>query len=155
LSSREPGWIGLLVNGIVLAGLLFAGLLLIELFVEIPSRTMATRIATAIVLGFVALRIRTLVRLALSGQAYSGFDAATEAVPLPAPDRTRFNQLHDEVRFGAKSQRYFDLVFWPRLLALAKEPAAASLPKPPGRSFGRGPSVETLARLVAAIEARR
>jgi hypothetical protein len=130
-------------------------LLLIELFVAIPSRTLAARVATAIVLGLAALRIRTLVRLALDDQAYSGFDAATGTVASAAPDRTRFQQLHDEVCFGAKSQRYFDLVFWPRLLVLAREPAAQSLPKPPGRSFGRGPSVETLTRLVAAIEARR
>jgi hypothetical protein len=155
MSSPEPGRIGLLVNGIVLAGLLFGVLLLIELFVEIPSRTLATRIATAVVLGLAALRIRTLVRLALADRAYSAFDAATSTAAVPTPDRTRFHQIHDEVRFGAKSQRYFDLVFWPRLLALAREPAAESLPKPPGRSFGRGPSVEALARLIAAIEARR
>lgn len=155
MSSRERGWVGLFANAVALAGLLFGALVLIELFIEAPSRPVATRIATAAVLGLAVLRIRTLLRLALDRQAHSTFDAATTPVPAPAPDRTRFHQLHEEVRFGAKSQRYFDLVFWPRLLVLAKEPAARSLSKPPGRSFGRGPSVETLARVVAAIEARR
>jgi hypothetical protein len=64
--------------------------------------------------------------------------------------------VYDEVRFGVRSQRYFDLVFWPRLVGLAKlGPGERPLAKPETRSFGRGPTVEAIAEVVSAIEARR
>jgi hypothetical protein len=46
---------------------------------------------------------------------------------------------------------------WPRLVALARATgvSADALEKPPGRRFGRGPSITTLARLIASLEARR
>lgn len=135
--------------------MLFAGLVAIELLVDVPSRKAATQLAAAVVLGLAILKIRTLVRLRLERQAGSAFDAATERGSAEGFDHTRFHQLHDDVRFAAKSQRHFDLVVWPRLVRLAATAAGPPLPKPPGRSFGRGPSLEALAALVAVIEARR
>jgi hypothetical protein len=142
-------------SALVLAVLLFAGFVVIEIFVDGTGRRSAMRLATAAVLALATLRIRTLVRLHFERQARSGFDAATLVATGVSGDRTRFHQLHDEVRFGAKSGKYFDLVFWPRLNALARASSGAPLPKPPGRSFGRGPSIEDLAALVAAVERRR
>lgn len=156
MSSREPGRLAILGPGAVLVALLFAGLLLIDFFLESPSRPVATRLVTTGVLVLAALRVRTLVRVGLAREMRSAFDAAPASAP--GVDRSRFHQLHDEVRFSAKHRRYFELVFWPRLVGLARARAGDSAPwleKPPGRSFGRGPSPEALARLVAAIEAHR
>ena len=156
MSSREPGRYTLVALGIGLGLLLFTALVAIELFVEIPSRRIAIQFATAVVLGFAVVKIRTRLELWLADQGASGFDAATAPTMAPSPERTRFHQLYDEVRFGARSQRYFDLVFWPRLLGMAKfSPGERPFEKPEGRSFGRGPAVETIAKIVTAIEARR
>ena len=82
----------------------------------------------------------------------NGVNATAEASLTAAVGRRRST----EVRFGARSQRYFDLVFWPRLVGLAKLGSGErALVKPDGRSFGRGPAVEALADVVSAIEARR
>jgi hypothetical protein len=156
LSSREPGRAALIGPGVVLAALLVTGLVLIDLFVDEASRTTLTRLLTAVVLALAALRVRTLVRWILAREERSSFDVGPATTP--GPDRSRFHQLHDEVRFSARNRRYFDLVAWPRLVGLAQAEmgaAAASLEKPPSRSFGRGPSLAALQKVIAAIEARR
>lgn len=157
MPSRDRVRLALLAGGGALGAVLVAGLLLIELLVDAPFRNTATRLVAAAVLTVVALRVRTLVRLGLAGQPRSSFDAG-EPVSGPGADRPRFQQFHDEIRFSATSQRYFEHVLWPRLVTLVEartgEPAHW-LPKLPGRSFGRGPSLDALGRLIASIEARR
>lgn len=155
MSSREPGHWALFAGTIVLAVLLFVGLVMIELLVDIASRKAATQLVTALVFGLAILKIRSLVRIRLERQQASALDDVTEHRAAPSLDRTRFHQLRDDVRLAARSQRHFDLVVWPRLVRLAKAPHDAPLAKPPGRSFGRGPSVEALTDLIAALEARR
>jgi hypothetical protein len=157
LSSREPGVLGLLGTGLVLGGTLFAGLALVELFVDPSYRSTAAWLVAGAVLGVAALRIRGRVRQRLGAQARSGFEAATAGASAARLERARIHSLVDEVRFSTRSQRYFDGVFWPQLCRLAEETTGEppSLPKPPARSFGRGPSLATLEAIVAAIEARR
>lgn len=147
-----------MAGSVALAALLLAGLVLVELLVDASFLKTAMRLVAATMLAIAAYRVRTLVRRGVAGQPHSTFDAAGARASMPDPDRSRFDQLHDGVRFSARSQRYFDAVLWPHLVSLAEaktgEPAPW-LPKPPGRWFGRGPSLEALGRLVAAIEARR
>ena len=157
MPSREPGALALAGAGLVLAGVLVTGLALVELFVDVPHRGTAAWLVAGLVLGMAALRVRGLVRLRLGAQARSGFDAATLGSPPPRLERARIHSLVDELRFSTRSQRYFDGVFWPQLCRLAEASTGAppSLPKPPGRSFGRGPSLTALEALIIAIEERR
>jgi hypothetical protein len=157
LPSREPGPLSLAGTGLVLGGVLVTGLALIELFVDAPFRATAAWIVAGLVLGMAALRVRGLVRRRLGEQARSGFEAATLTGPAARLERARVHSLADEIRFSTRSQRYFDGVFWPQLCRLSEASSGAppSLPKPPGRSFGRGPSLAALESVIAAIEARR
>ena len=61
--------------------------------------------------------------------------------------RITFADLASDVRTALRSRRYFDKVLWPRLTALTPRP----LPRPAARP-GRGPSLASLRRVIAAIE---
>jgi hypothetical protein len=152
LPSRKLSRAAIVGPVLVLGAFLAGGLVLVELFVDPPNRGLATRLLAAVVLTFAALRIRTLVRSGPGGEGRSGFDAGPAAGPIS--DRCRFHQLHEEVRAASGNRRYFDMVAWPHFVRLARD-AAPSLEKPRHRRFGRGPSLEALGRVIAAIEARR
>ncbi len=158
MPSRNRGRLALLAGGVALGALVFTALLLIELLVDAPFRKTAMRLVVATVLAIAAYRVRTRVGLGVAQQPRSTFNAAGEPAAPPARERTRFDQLHDAVRSSTRNQRYFDAVFWPRIVSLAEaktgEPADWLL-KPPSRSFGRGPSLVALRDLVASIEVRR
>jgi hypothetical protein len=157
LASRNPARAALIAGIVALATALVAGLLLVELLVDVSSRPTATRLVVAAIFAIAAWRVRTLVHRDLALQPESVVDLAGVRGPRVSPERSRFDQLHDEIRYGARSQRYFDAVLWPHLVRLAEGAGGAPAPwlvKPPGRSFSRGPSIEELTRLVAAIEAR-
>ncbi|MBI2204721.1 MAG: hypothetical protein HYU41_12800 [Candidatus Rokubacteria bacterium] len=150
--------IGLIAGIVALAGALIGGLVLVELLVDAAFRTPAIRLVAAAVFAIAALRIRTLVHRDLAQQPASTLDFGAGRSMRAGGERSRFDQLYDELRFGARNQRYFDAVLWPHLVSLAE--AAAGTPadwltKPPGRSFGRGPSVASLTAAIASIEARR
>ena len=71
---------------------------------------------------------------------------------LPPDLDERFLGLWDDVRYGARSRRYFDRVLWPRLLALAGRPLVRPRHR---RGLGRrGPSLAALERVIADIEGR-
>ena len=152
MPSPDPARASIVAPAVVLAVVLVAGLLLIDMFVDVPNRALATRVLAAAILAAAALRVRTLVRLGLGPDARETFEDGPAAEPHR--HRCRFHQLHDEVRASAANRRYFEMVAWPHLVRLAKE-AGPSLEKPHSRPFGRGPSVAALARVIDAIEARR
>lgn len=158
MPSPDASRVALLASAVLLGVLLLAGLVLVGFLVDAPFRTAATRLVTAAVLALAALRVRALVHAGIARQPRSSFESARERRSDPGADRSRFEQLHDEVRYGARDRRYFEQVLWPRLCALAQAKTGegvAELPKPRNRSFGRGPSLPALADLIAAIEARR
>ena len=157
MPSREPSALALAGAAFVLGGVLLAGLALIELFVDVSFRAAAAWLVAGAVLGMAALRVRGLVKARLGEQARSGFDAATLGGHALRLERARVHALADEIRFSTRSQRYFDGVFWPQLCRLAEASTGAppSLPKPAGRSFGRGPTLAALAAVIGAIEERR
>lgn len=152
-----PRW-ALLAGAAALGALLIIGLVLVELLVDTPSRGTAARLVAAAVLAIAAGRFRTVVQRGVERQPPSTFDLARRRGWVPEPEPSRVDQLDAELRSGARSQRFFDAVLWPHLVALAEartgEPAPW-LAKPGGRSFARGPSYAALERLIASIEARR
>lgn len=158
MASRNAARAGAVAGILALAGALAGGLALVELLVDAASRAPATRLVIAVVFGIAVWRVRTVVDRVAARQPASTFGAAGDASARVAGDRSRFAQLHDELRFGTRSQWYFDAVLWPHVVSLAEASAGTPadwLAKPAGRSFGRGPSIEALAAAIAAIEARR
>jgi hypothetical protein len=157
LPSRDRARLSWLAGAVTLAALLVVGLVLIDLVVDAEFRQTATRLVAAAILAMALYRVRTVASHRVADQPASTLGVASEPATTSSRERTRFDQLHDEVRFGAKNRRYFDAVLWPHLVTLAetKPDAPAPLEKPPARSLGRGPSLDAIARLIAAIETRR
>ncbi len=121
-------------------------------------RAAGIRLACAAVVAAIGVRVVRGIRRAIDEGPPFELDAAP-AAPAPPDLDERFVRLRDELRFSVRSQRYFDTVLWPRLVELAG-PALAPPPArrrgrrdgPSGR--GRGPSRDTLERLVAEAERR-
>jgi hypothetical protein len=155
LSSDEPSRVLAVVGALVLGVVLAAGIVAVHLLVDQPYRYAAIRLVAAAVLLVVLLRVRAFVH-AWVERPTAWDEAPPEPRWAPLP-HSQFEHFHDEIRFGARSQRYFDHVLWPRLCALAQEgdEAPAWLERPAGRPFGRGPSLEALQALVASLERGR
>lgn len=158
MRSADARPFALLTGLVTLGAILVGGLLLVQVLVDPSSRKTAARLVAAAVLAIVAFRARTLVGAGIARQPRSTFETAHERPVVLPPDRSHFEQLHAEMRFSTRNHRYFEYVLWPRLCALAA-PASGEPPawleKPPGRSFGRGPSLAALEGLVASIERRQ
>ena len=141
-----------------LAALLVAGLVLVDLFVDASLRSVAVRLLAAVVLALAALRVRAVVKRRLDEQPSSSFELARRRPVTLDAEPSRLAHLESEIRAAARSQRFFDAVLWPDLVALAESRTGGLAPwlaRPIGRSFGRGPSRTALERIVAEIESRR
>src|SRR5262245_36244453 len=106
--------------------------------------------AAAVVAGCV--RAMRWARSAAAPSALSPLDAPPPPAPGPELD-ARFLALRDDVIYGARSRRYFEVILAPRLAALA---GAEGLP-PVSTRRGlrpRGPSLDALEALVTEIERR-
>ena len=152
--APEPGRGAGLVAALVVVVALGAAISLTEVFVAQAHRETAIRLIGALVLLVAVSRIRAVVKAAVDHRPAWRNDQTGDAGPEPDP---RMMRLLDELRFSARSQSYFDHLLWPRLVALASSRGISpeALVKPPGRRFGRGPSLAALARVIAALEARR
>jgi hypothetical protein len=136
-------------------GLLAALLLLAAvpgyLAVEPSWRLVAVRVVCGVMVAFGCARVIRVARERIVHDPPSPLDAP----PLPAPDPTldaHFLRLRDELTGSARRRRYFDAILWPRLQALA---GADLPPLAERRRFsGRGPSLATIAKLIAEIEKR-
>ena len=129
------------------------GIASIQWLVEQSYRVAAISLVAAAVLLFAVIRIRAFIRSAVEWPS-AWEDRAAETAWAPST-HSRFEHFHDEIKFSARSQRYFDHVLWPRLNELASEAPAARLDRPAGRRFGRGPSLAALGALLDAVERRR
>lgn len=155
---HEPRRAAALVGALVLVVVLVAGIALIEFLMAEPYRQAAIRLVAALVLLLVVARIRARVRTSIELGAAGDSERPSQAGWAPPSfSHTAFEHFHDEIRFSARSQRYFEHVLWPRLSTLGRAGAAPATPldKPPGRRFGRGPSLEALRGLIASLERRR
>lgn len=130
--------------------LLVAGVLLfsvpVYIYVEPPWRSLVARLAAAAVLGVVLIELRAvLARRTWRGG--SELDDARRRNPPEPGVPEHFLALMDDVRAAARSRRYFEEVFWPRLTALTPDPPA----RPAARSIRRGPSLASLRKAITSI----
>ena len=155
MSDAEPRRAASIVGALALAGAMVAGIAAIQLLVDQSYRGAAIRLVAALVLLIAVGRIRAGVRSSVEWPS-AWEDRAGETAWAP-PTHGQFEHFHDEIRFSARSQRYFDHVLWPRLNELASEAtdSPARLDRPAGRRFGRGPSLAALGALLDALEQRR
>ena len=116
-------------------------------------RPTAVRLTCAIALMIGCARARRWARAAVPADALSPFEARPEP-PAAVQLDPGFLRLRDDLVVSIRSRRYFDVVLWPRLVALA-QPGPA-LPYPPRRrGLGRrGPALHVLEDLVARVERR-
>lgn len=114
-------------------------------------RTLAARVAGAVMVAALALRVRRAARRAVEGAPPSALDAC----PVPAPPARldeRFLRVRDDLAFSRRSRRYFEAILWPRLLGLAGGDLAPPAPRP--WLVRRGPSTAVLRALVGELERR-
>ena len=139
------------VARVVLLSLLALAALPAYLTVSPRWRPAAARLAGAIVVAIGCARARAWARDAVGGPAAAGVDAP----PPPPPERVldpHFLRLRDDLIASTRRRRYFDVVLWPRLAALA----GPDLPRPEERRgpTRRGPSRRAIEGLDARIEER-
>ncbi len=131
----------------VLGGVVLLVTVPVYVWVEPSWRPLVARLASALVVGVTLLQVRRALAVRLRAGGASALDEARgrrwpePGVPYP------FLQLEGDVRAGLRSRHHFDNVLWPRLAALVSRP----LVRPPGRR-GRGPSLASLRKVIAAIE---
>ena len=123
----------------------------VYVFVEPPWRGLVARLASALVLGVALLELRNTLAQKLARHEASALDGARVHRMTEPGVPPRFLALAHEVRAAVRSRRYFEMVMWPRLLALSVRP----LHRPPTRRPGRGPSLASLDDVVTAIEKQR
>lgn len=114
-----------------------------------PWRTLAVRLACAAAVVAVSMGVLRRVRASLADAPPFAIGAGA-AVPAPAELDERFVRLRDELRFGIRNGRYFDMALWPRLERLAGSDPLA----PPPRRRRSGPTREALEGLIGEIERR-
>ena len=155
--APEPRRSAGLVAALVVFVALGAGISLTELFVAPGYRSAAIRLVAALVLLIAVSRVRAIVRASVEPRPAWGADATGEGWAGRQAVDSRMARFHDEIRFSARSQSYFEHLLWPRFVALARGRGRSpdSLEKPAGRSFGRGPSIAALTRVIASLETRR
>jgi hypothetical protein len=153
-SRRERRWPSIVAGYVILFVAVAIVTTIMYRFAEALYRPAILRAAAGVVLGVVALHIRTLVRQSLESQPWSIFDAALAAAPRPPVVDRLFEELQSEVKFSVSSASYFDHVLWRRLHALHQAVAGGEpLAKPRRRRWlRRGPSLAALADAVATIE---
>jgi hypothetical protein len=139
------------------AGRGLVGLLLV--LVAIPAyltlapswRTLGIRLGCALLVIAGCVRLTRGARRAIEEQPLSALDLPPRPFPARELDE-RFLRLRGDLVASARSQRYFDAILWPRLVALAGE----GLPRlaTPRALWRRGPSLRTIEHLVAEAEKR-
>ncbi len=153
-------WLRLLAGYLVFVGCLALVVTPVYLYVEPSHRPEIVRLAAVVVVGIALIHLRGIVRERIDAQPVSAFELALRRAPMEPRLAPLFLKLRDEVRFSTTSQKYFERVLWPRILALlARGPGAqpAVLPVMPAgrRLLRRGPSLGTLRNLIGRIEEGR
>jgi hypothetical protein len=136
----------------ILVALLILAALPAYLLVDPAWRPVVIRLACTLLVIAVYVRVRRGFRQAIEADEPSALDAPRFTPPAPEPD-TGFTRARKDLVFSRRNRRYFDTILWPRLLALA----GGTLAPPAARSARgrRGPTLSTLERLIAEVEARR
>lgn len=143
---------GRLAGGAVVVAVMALGAMPAYLALPPSWRPVAVRLlcAAAVIAGCV--RALRWARGAAAPPVVSPLDAPAPPAAVPELD-ARFLALREDVIYGTRSRRYFDVILWPRLYALA---GTEMLPRPADRRGlrRRGPSLRAIEGLVAEIERR-
>jgi hypothetical protein len=144
-------WGRLLVGRAIVAALVALAALPAYLTVAPAWRPAAMRLAGAVVVAAGCVRAARWVQASVATEPPSAFDAPLPPPPAVALD-AGFLRLRADVAASTRSRRYFDVILWPRLTALA----GRELPRPAKRRLlgRRGPSLRVLEGLVADVERR-
>ena len=112
-------------------------------------RPAAIRLACAVAVAVGCARARRRARDVVAAYPLSVFDVPPPSAPGATLD-PRFLRLRDDLIASTRRRRYFDVVFWPRLVALG----GSDLPRPTERRLSkrRGPSLRALGDLIARVE---
>lgn len=141
-----------LVARVVVVSLLALAALPAYLTIAPAWRPLAARLACAAAVAVGCARARGWARDAVTTTALSPFEAPPPP-PLEVTLDPRFVRLRDDLIASTRRRRYFDVVLWPRLTALA-EPEDLPRPAAPRRASRRGPSLGVLEDLIARLERR-
>jgi hypothetical protein len=127
------------------------GLAAIPAYLAVPPawRPAAVRLACALLAAIACARAVRFARRSREPQPASPLDASPAPPPPPQLD-AHFVALRDDLIIAARNRRYFDVVLWPRLAALA----AGRLDRPAARRGIRGPSLREVEHVVAELERR-
>ena len=114
-------------------------------------RAAAIRLVGTAIVAAGGLHVLRVARRDASAAGPSALDAAPAASSRPILD-AHFERLRGDLMWSARSRRYFDVVLWPRLSALA-----GGLAPPPRRVIlpRLGPGWASLERIIAGIERLR
>lgn len=150
----ERRWPKLLAGSVFFLGLVSLATVPIYLSVAASSRPTVIRLAAALVVALVLIRLRQAARARIADEASSPFERALQPIPVRRTFDPLYLRLQDEVRFSVAGQGYFESVLWLRLLALAAgQRPGTPLVKPSGRwPLRRGPSLRALGDVITTLE---
>lgn len=140
-----------LIGGAIVAVLVALAAMPTYLALAPAWRTVAVRLVCAVAVAAGCVRAVRWARGVVQAEDVSALDVPPPRGAGPELD-SRFLALRDDVIESARSRRYFDVIFWPRLSELA----GTELLQPVERRGirRRGPSMSEISSLVAEIEGR-
>jgi hypothetical protein len=149
---RERQWPWIVTGYAVFFALLVAATSLFYDSVAPEYRPFVVRLAVVIVVGILIVHIWKYFRGDPRWDETSTFEEALQPQPeIPKLDPS-FVRLRQELANARQSRSYFDKIFWPRLLALARARGQREAPRVPERNrLGRGPSYNTIESLLDQI----
>ena len=151
---RERQWPGIISGYAFLFVLLAAATSFLYDAVAPEYRPFVIRLAVVIVVGALFVHIWRHFRGGRRWDSASTFEDALQRHPVIPKLDPGFVKLRQELANAHQSRSYFDKIFWPRLLALARAHGQEEAPKPPERNwFGRGPSYRTIDGLIERVVA--
>jgi len=151
---RERQWPWIVAGFAVFFAILAAATSLLYDSVAPEYRPFVIRPAVVIVVGSLIVHIRKYFRGDPRWDAPSTFEEALQPQPAIPKLDAGFVRLRQELANARQSRSYFDKIFWPRLLALARAHEQQEAPMPPERSWlGRGPSYRTIYGLLDRVVA--
>ena len=151
---RERKWPWIVAGYTVFFALLAAAASLLYDSVAPEYRPFVIRLAVVIVVGILIVHIWKSFRGDPRWDATSTFDEALQPQPVIPKLDPGFVRLRQELANARQSRSYFDKIFWPRLLGLARAHEQREAPTVLERDWlGRGPSYRTIGGLLNQITA--
>ncbi len=112
------------------------------------------RVAVGFTVGVILIHLLRHSRASRRWDPPSALEQALRPSPIAAEPVPEFLRLRDEVEKSVASQTVFERMLWPRLCALSRaRGGSGEIPLPQARGrLGRGPSLQTIAALIARID---